>query len=492
MPSTALQVLLSQPLNTTVMVVNTAIWFWMWNKRYGYEDVSTSYNKVVVERQYYRVVSATFCHLNLLHLVFNMGSLYTVGVLEASLGSFFYFHRTVLLILLSEAVWMAITHLLVHTWRQPRFASSSAVGYSGVIFGWMTILQLYNPSFAIPLPLGLNLPIAVAPFVSLFITQLIVPQASFLGHLAGIIAGYPIALGWLDSFSGYWFYSSLLYVAAIMLVSLKANANVRLLRFLTVSPEFMRRTGMGAPTAELEGASAPAARRYMSGGILHVDRPIDAAAAAAELEDYDLERGAGRTSAARAAAAATAATSGSRGAQPVAGAGAASTPQATVAVRSQRPAPGVARSANAAGPVVLDAADDDEVGAVAAARGGAAALAGASAPTTGASAVPSAAYGDAVLQPVYTGLPVTAQGASGSAAADDLLGGPSSAGVGMAALASPTLPGGAAAASGAVAGTPTAGMLAAAAASRRLLRPPAGGGARSASGGGGTPRPPAQ
>lgn len=204
--------------------------------RYGYEDVSTSYNKVVVERQYYRVVSATFCHLNLLHLVFNMGSLYTVGalrrvhaciprarattasgsalapsfeatllapaglpagVLEASLGSFFYFHRTVLLILLSEAVWMAITHLLVHTWRQPRFASSSAVGYSGVIFGWMTILQLYNPSFAIPLPLGLNLPIAVAPFVSLFITQLIVPQASFLGHLAGIIAGYPIALGWL-------------------------------------------------------------------------------------------------------------------------------------------------------------------------------------------------------------------------------------------------------------------------------------------------------
>jgi len=119
------------------------------------------------------------------------------GVLEATQGSWFYFHRTVLLILLSEAVWMVITHLLVHTWRQPRFAASSAVGYSGVIFGWMTILQLYNPSFAIPLPLGLNLPIAVAPFISLFITQLIVPQASFLGHLAGIIAGYPIGLGWL-------------------------------------------------------------------------------------------------------------------------------------------------------------------------------------------------------------------------------------------------------------------------------------------------------
>lgn len=279
MPSTVLEVLQSAPLNATVMAVCSGIWFWMWNKRYGYEDVSTSYHKVVNERQYYRIITATFCHLNFLHLVFNMGSLYTVGVLESALGSYYYFHRTILLIFLSEAIWMLITYVLVKRFNMERFATSSAVGYSGVIFGWMTILQLYQPSFAIPLP-GLNIPITFAPFISLVITQMLVPQASFLGHLSGIFAGYLIGFGLFDWFNGYWFFTSLAYAIAIVLLSLKANGNLSSwLRCVSVSPQFMQHTGMGAPTSSLGDASAPSSRRYMtSDGVLRVDRHVDGAA----------------------------------------------------------------------------------------------------------------------------------------------------------------------------------------------------------------------
>ncbi|KAK3242295.1 hypothetical protein CYMTET_48007 [Cymbomonas tetramitiformis] len=48
---------------------------------------------------------------------------------------------------------------------------------------------------------GLHLPMNLAPFGSLIFTSMIVPQASFIGHLAGILVGYLISwhmFSWMD------------------------------------------------------------------------------------------------------------------------------------------------------------------------------------------------------------------------------------------------------------------------------------------------------
>lgn len=47
--------------------------------------------------------------------------------------------------------------------------------------------------------LGLvHMPMALAPFGSLLLTTLLIPRASFVGHLAGIAVGYCLAYGALD------------------------------------------------------------------------------------------------------------------------------------------------------------------------------------------------------------------------------------------------------------------------------------------------------
>lgn len=74
----------------------------------------------------------------------------------------------------------------------------SAVGYSCVVFGWMTIVSVKQPSMRLDIFGLFNLPIALAPFESLVITSIMVPQASFVGHLAGIIAGYILSLGFMQ------------------------------------------------------------------------------------------------------------------------------------------------------------------------------------------------------------------------------------------------------------------------------------------------------
>ena len=42
----------------------------------------------------------------------------------------------------------------------------------------------------------------LAPFGSLILTTLLIPHASFIGHLAGILAGYSVALTALDTTVG--------------------------------------------------------------------------------------------------------------------------------------------------------------------------------------------------------------------------------------------------------------------------------------------------
>ena len=50
--------------------------------------------------------------------------------------------------------------------------------------------SLCFPTWNLPLPQPLNLPINIAPIFLLFITSLIMPNASFVGHLSGVILGY--------------------------------------------------------------------------------------------------------------------------------------------------------------------------------------------------------------------------------------------------------------------------------------------------------------
>jgi len=280
MVSTVLQQVQSAPLNSAVMLLNSVIWFWMWNRRAGFEDVATSFRKVVLERQFYRVITATFTHLNLLHLVFNMASLYSIGAVETARGSYWYLQYTVLLIWTSEAVWMGITYLLLRFGRSAAMADSSAVGYSGVLFGWMTLVSIVQPGMGISF-MGFSVPMAIAPWVSLVITQIIMPQASFMGHLSGIIAGYAAGWGLFAWLTDYWLWTSTAILCVVALLSLKANSNTGslLTRFVGVSPDFMAHTGLGGSVAEVAAASdaqGAGGRLYMHGGVLRVERGLQA------------------------------------------------------------------------------------------------------------------------------------------------------------------------------------------------------------------------
>lgn len=231
--------ILEKPASSCIIALCTAVWLFIQKKNVGYAEVGMSYESVVSEGQIWRLITSTFSHISILHLVFNMNALWSLGIVEnlgdIGLGVQFYLQYTLVLIVLSALIVLGMYHLLIYRFKMEHYKRVTAVGYSCVVFGWMTILSAKQPSSKVDLFGVLSLPISFAPFESLVFTSIIVPQASFLGHLSGIIVGYSIAWGLVQGMNNYWALTILGWILLACIYSVKRASSLEL-RFLQIEP----------------------------------------------------------------------------------------------------------------------------------------------------------------------------------------------------------------------------------------------------------------
>ncbi|KAB5515852.1 hypothetical protein DKX38_026500 [Salix brachista] len=218
--------IMEKPATSCIIGICSAIWFYIQKKNIGYSHVGLSYENAV-EGHHWRIITSAFSHISVIHLVFNMSALWSLGVVEQlghiGLGVTHYLHYTLVLIVLSGALVLGMYHILIGRFKLEYFRRVTAVGYSCVVFGWMTILSVKQPSSKLNLFGFLSLPISFAPFESLIFTSIIVPQASFLGHLSGIVVGYAIAWGLIHGMNNFWAISMLGWIVLFSVISLKRS-----------------------------------------------------------------------------------------------------------------------------------------------------------------------------------------------------------------------------------------------------------------------------
>ncbi|VVB06258.1 unnamed protein product [Arabis nemorensis] len=218
--------IIEKPATTCIVTICSLIWFVIQKKSIGYSQVGLSY-ETAIEGHYWRMITSAFSHISVLHLVFNMSALWSLGVVEQlghlGLGTAYYLHYTLVLVVFSGVLVIGIYHLLIGRFKIDYFRRVTAVGYSCVVFGWMTILSVKQPSSKLDLFGLLSLPISFAPFESLIFTSIIVPQASFLGHLSGILVGYAISWGLIGGMNNYWALTILGWIVVVFVFSLKKS-----------------------------------------------------------------------------------------------------------------------------------------------------------------------------------------------------------------------------------------------------------------------------
>lgn len=186
------------PVTLCLIIIQLFIYLYILNYSIDMTSIAYQYNYVVRDKQYYRIYTSTFTHLSIYHIGFNMYSLWSLRSIELQYTSVTYIIYTLLLINGSMLILTIMSYVLVRLdYRQ--YADQLSVGYSCVVFGIMSIQSVqYDIDTKFNLFGMIELPYILSPLISLLITQLIIRNASLIGHLAGIVIGYIIGLGVFD------------------------------------------------------------------------------------------------------------------------------------------------------------------------------------------------------------------------------------------------------------------------------------------------------
>lgn len=74
--------IVERPVTSILIVLCTSIWAWLNHRHLGYQEVGLSYDLVVQNQQFWRIVTSQLSHVDFIHLLFNMTSLWSLGGFE--------------------------------------------------------------------------------------------------------------------------------------------------------------------------------------------------------------------------------------------------------------------------------------------------------------------------------------------------------------------------------------------------------------------------
>lgn len=184
------------PVTLALMAVNVAAWLGMLPLAElggGWEPMLCPAAIVAGIRPYTHLLLSAFVHASDggYHLVYNMASLLWKGVtLELEMGSERFAAMVAALLLLSHGMYVPLSYLATSLFGAATF-HGCAVGFSAVLFGLKVVInhsqvgQQAVSFWGIPFPVHAK----YAAWVELVLISLVAPDASFVGHLCGILAG---------------------------------------------------------------------------------------------------------------------------------------------------------------------------------------------------------------------------------------------------------------------------------------------------------------
>ncbi|KAG7344092.1 rhomboid family protein [Nitzschia inconspicua] len=194
-----------------LLLVNIGLYLLYWQRQVPLSVVAL--NSQLLLGDLGRSLTGNLAHFEIWHLGVNMMSTYALGnemSLERSLGTIPLFLLTVSWIPLMTMIVVVLQLFKTMLCSRDAISLSLAsdmmstfpnmVGFSGILFAWMVVATLQTqqkscPVFFMPdlcfdvYEIG-GFSVSLGPIVQLVVLQVILPRASFMGHLAGIVLGF--------------------------------------------------------------------------------------------------------------------------------------------------------------------------------------------------------------------------------------------------------------------------------------------------------------
>ena len=178
-----------KPIITYILIaLNICVFLAMYIWGNGSEDNATLLNfgannrfYVLYLNQFYRLITSSFIHIGILHLLVNMYSLYIIGSqIETFFGKIKY-----LIIYLGSAVFASLLSICFH--------SGISAGASGAIFGLLGAIVYFGYHYR--LYLGNVVRTQIIPIIILnLLLGFLTPGIDNAGHIGGLIVGIFISM----------------------------------------------------------------------------------------------------------------------------------------------------------------------------------------------------------------------------------------------------------------------------------------------------------
>ena len=164
-------------------------------------DYALNPSNILRQGQLYRLVTGSLFHANLMHIVMNTMSAAAIGgMLEMRIGTLMMLFTIVWGVLLTSCTYVLVSWLAYVVLGYEALMLRNCVGFSGVIFQLSVLESNYGPEDRTRSVFGMvEVSSKAYPWALLLALQIIMPQASFLGHLSGILVGTMQCRGTLNA-----------------------------------------------------------------------------------------------------------------------------------------------------------------------------------------------------------------------------------------------------------------------------------------------------
>lgn len=146
---------------------------------------------VARDRDWVRLVVPALRHTHDIHLYYNMVSLAWKGMeLERRLGPVKFLLTLIILTVTSSGLYVLLAMVGSQVLEDPSLMSECAIGFSGVLFAMKVLNIHFSRAEETPTSFfGFLVPMKHSVWLELVIIQVMVPNSSFMGQLAGILTG---------------------------------------------------------------------------------------------------------------------------------------------------------------------------------------------------------------------------------------------------------------------------------------------------------------
>jgi len=150
-----------------------------------------SFTNVWYRKEWQRLFTAPWYHGSDMHLYYNMSSLIWKGrKLEHIFGTVRFAVILLSFVIVSPLVQFSLSFAASEVLNDVSYLSECAVGFSGVLFALKVLMSFYDTSSnSYSQVIFLTVPTRIVFWFELILIQILVPNASFIGHLAGILTG---------------------------------------------------------------------------------------------------------------------------------------------------------------------------------------------------------------------------------------------------------------------------------------------------------------